>query len=548
MEISSEMNLKLVDTEIGMLDDIVNPPDPERVINGLRDTGYDFNTAIADIVDNSIAAEATVIDIRVNVDPQNEVTVYISDNGTGMDLAGLKNAMKYGSDHRADPSSLGKFGLGLKTASTSFCRKLSLISRGADNEIRKVQWDLDYVADNGWKLKQLGVLDDEVDIFEKTANGGTGTLVVWEKNDRIFLKEYKQKSAAQSALARMIEKLNFHLSVVYQRFLDAKFEDVPNVKILLNDQEILPWDPFCQSEENTETLAVKKIKVTLPNGDESSFTLKAYAIPRTDTFSSKQAEKQARVSTNYMGFYIYRENRLIHYGDWLNMFVKDPHDSLLRIDFSFDHTLDDAFNVDIKKSKIQLNETIYDYIAKQFLPAPHRAANQKYRTGVNEHVSQKSASAHSASNQNIDEKAPTIERSKVTVTDASKGEVVIHNDQGDFKHTIVVQSAEKPDECRVVPVDSLEGNMLWEPAIVEGKHAVLINKSHPYYQKIYYPVLQQSVLVTGMDALLWAMAETELNLYNDNTKDLYEDIRCYVSMALKKLVADLPDPELPTEE
>lgn len=548
MDNNNDVNIELGANILDFLDDIDNPPDPGRVIEGLRDTGYDFNTAVADIVDNSIAAAATKVEILINVDPQNEVTVYIADNGTGMNLAQLKNAMRYGSRRRPDPSSLGKFGLGLKTASTSFCKKLSVISRGDDGEVRKVQWDLDYVARKGWKLKQLSVNDDEMEVFEQTAGNGTGTLVVWEDNDRIFLRDYKQKSAAQNAMARMVDKLYFHLSVVYQRFIDTSFEDVPNVEIVLNNKKVLPWDPFCKNEPNTEELAVKTIKVKMPNGEESGFTLKAYAIPRSDTFSSKQAEKSANISTTYMGFYIYRENRLIHYGDWLGMFVKDPHDSLLRIDFSFDHTLDDAFNVDIKKSKIQLNETIYNYINKQFLPAPHRAANQKYRTGVNKSVSKKSENAHSASNQNIDEKAPAIERTKVTVTNASKGEVVIQNAQGEFKHTIVVQSAEKPDECRVVPVDSLEGNVLWEPAIIDGKHAVRINKSHPYYQKIYFPVLEQSVLVTGMDALLWAMAETELNLYNDATKDLYEDIRYQVSRALKKLVADLPEPDLSTEE
>ena len=144
-----DVNISLDDNNIVMENDFDNPPDPERVIEGLRDTGYDFNTAIADIIDNSIAAEASKIDILIDMDPQNEVTVYIADNGIGMNLSELRNAMKYGSDRRPDPSSLGKFGLGLKTASTSFCRKLSLISRGDDNTTRKVQWDLDYVAQKG---------------------------------------------------------------------------------------------------------------------------------------------------------------------------------------------------------------------------------------------------------------------------------------------------------------------------------------------------------------------------------------------------------------
>ena len=94
------------------------PPDPERIVNGLRDTGYNFNTAIADIVDNSISAKATVVNIDVTLDPELNVNVYISDNGCGMNMDGLKNAMKYGSSERPEKNSLGKFGLGLKTAST----------------------------------------------------------------------------------------------------------------------------------------------------------------------------------------------------------------------------------------------------------------------------------------------------------------------------------------------------------------------------------------------------------------------------------------------
>ena len=107
-------------------------PDPERIVNGLRDTGYNFNTAIADIVDNSIAAEATKVAIDVNMLPDMSIQVYIADNGTGMDKDGLINAMKYGSKAREEKHSLGKFGLGLKTASTAFCRQLSCRTKRND--------------------------------------------------------------------------------------------------------------------------------------------------------------------------------------------------------------------------------------------------------------------------------------------------------------------------------------------------------------------------------------------------------------------------------
>ena len=158
-------------------------PDPERIVNGLRDTGYNFNTAIADIVDNSIAAYATKVNIDIQMDPSMSVRVYIADDGIGMDLDGLKNAMKYGSKARAEKNSLGKFGLGLKTASTAFCKKLSLISRSREGApLQKVQWDLDYIGKKGkWLLQFPEIEIDEEEELDAIANGTHGTLVVWDK-------------------------------------------------------------------------------------------------------------------------------------------------------------------------------------------------------------------------------------------------------------------------------------------------------------------------------------------------------------------------------
>ena len=134
-----EQNKILTDEEIN---EIILEPDPARVMEGLRDTGYDFNTAMADLIDNSIAAHATVVKVHIILDPKNNVQVYIADNGIGMDKEGLLNAMRYGSQKRSDPSSLGKFGLGLKTASTAFCRSLSLLSKTEHSDYKKVQWAL----------------------------------------------------------------------------------------------------------------------------------------------------------------------------------------------------------------------------------------------------------------------------------------------------------------------------------------------------------------------------------------------------------------------
>jgi len=524
------------------LDDITLPPDPGRIINGLRDTGYNFNTAVADIIDNSIAAFATKVDISIDFSPQKELTVYVADNGCGMDMAGLKNAMKYGSDKRDDPGSLGKFGLGLKTSSTSFCRCLSVISRGAeDGTVRKVQWDLDYIVDsNDWKLRHFTVSPDEEEILDATAEGETGTLVIWEKIDRL-LKTYTNRGNAQKALEKAITGLYFHISMIFQRFLDQSDSRDRNVEINLNGKKVIAWDPFCTKETFTEKLADEEVIVEMPDGSTTSFKIKAYMIPRRDDFSTSSSRDLARLSNDMQGFYVYRENRLIHHSDWLGMFSKEPHFSLLRVEFSFDHTLDEAFNVDIKKSRILLNEEIINYIKDRIMPAPRRAAEERYRIGTKGKVAEQARDAHAASNKNIEDKAKAVEESTTEVT--GKDEIKLTNQHGTFSHKITIRSAPKPGQYRVIPVEVLPDGQLWNPCITDGKHAVEINQAHPYYQKVYFPVIAQNVMVTGMDALLWALAEAELSTFNSLNKEQYEDMRIVVSRCLKKLVADLPDPD-----
>ena len=147
------------------------PPDPARLVEGLRDTGYDFNMALADITDNSLDADASTISVNIAMDLGGEISVWVADDGYGMNEAELENAMKYGSESKKDPSSLGKFGLGLKTASTAFCRKFSVVSRAKDTDpYLKAVWDLDHVVNkHEWELlwedpskEEIAILDNMI--------------------------------------------------------------------------------------------------------------------------------------------------------------------------------------------------------------------------------------------------------------------------------------------------------------------------------------------------------------------------------------------------
>ncbi len=532
--------------ETTSLNDYELLPDPERIVTGLRDTGYNFNTAIADIVDNSISANASQVDINVIMDPDMNIKVYIADNGCGMNLDGLKNAMKYGSKERAEKNSLGKFGLGLKTASTAFCKKFSLISRDSkDSPLIKAQWDLDYIAQKGsWLLQFPDVDEDESELLDMVTNGESGTLLVWDNVDRL-LKDYKTSKNAEKALNKILDGLRFHLSMVFQRYLDPKDTRVKNIQIKVNTKEILFWDPFCTTEPVTKLLQAEDVPVEMPDGTKAMFHIAAYLIPKKGEYSSIEAEKKANLSNDFQGIYVYRENRLIHNGDWFGFMKKEPHFSLLRVDFSFDYKMDELLSVDIKKSRILLIGELAECIMK-FLGAPRREAEKRYREKENQKVHETGKGAHIPSNQNIESKAHELEGSTITPIDNENAE--IKNNTGTFKKAITIVNNVDPKENRVIPVQSIEGNALWEPALADGKHAVNINESHPFYKKIYGPYLAQHLVIEGLDDLLWALSEAENTTCSQASIENYEDMRYTVSRILKKLVADLPDPEIPSEE
>lgn len=527
-----------------MNQDFELPPDPKRVIEGLRDTGYDFNTAVADIVDNSIAANASLVDLTVAADLRGEIRVSIADNGDGMDLDGLKNAMQYGARARPNPASLGKYGLGLKTASTAFAKRLSVISRAkGDEDAIMATWDLDHVGNSKkWNLI-LGPPDAEgLAHLDKVAKGRAGTVVVWTKVDRL-LKEYENPAGAHArkALEAKLEDLKDHLSMTYQRFLDPKDKRASHVAMAVNAFPLKAWNPFMEGV--SELVGSETVEAETRAGKNASFTVRAFILPRKEEYSSLQLANEAKISAPRQGIYIYRENRLIVAASWLGMYQQEPHGSLLRVEFTFDHKLDEAFHLDIKKSKIGLNDDLYKWLKEQFLPAPRREADRRYREGEQKKVKGAAVGAHQNSNTNIGNREAAAGGAKVDVVDPTTGEVEVTNTHGHFRLKLPVSSANTPGEIYVQPVDGINNGLLFEPVMIERKRAVRINRSHPYYGKVYVPNIKNSVTVQGMDSLLWALAVAELTAMRDATSEHFRDLRYEMSRILDKLVEPLPDPK-----
>jgi len=538
--------------------DLINEPDAPRLIFGLRDTGYNVRTAAADIIDNSIAAEADQINVEIILREDGRKVIYFGDNGKGMDPDGVHWAMRYGAPQRDNPESLGKFGLGLKTASSSVCLRYTLISRkSAGQELAKLTWDLEHVAQQKqWEMLREPVTSDEREVFEELC-GDNGTLVIWEKCDRILTKDYEPGGTKEkAAINRLAESLAKHISLVYHRFLDKSDERERDVDISINQSLIDPWNPFYpKRSEQVLATAKQSLLVELPDGSEQVANIRAWILPHRSDMTKEEERTEARISNRAQGFYVYREGRLIQDGSWMEVFgAPEPHTSLLRIEFDFGYELDDAFRIDVKKSRILFHPDLADGL-RELLQPVYREAGKRYRR-QNREQTNSSKIDHTSANKNIGGTG-NASKPQVTSVDPETQSAIISNNMGPkIKLKLAVHNNVSPDTIYVEAVENITSGELWQPAFRsagDSGHApaVLLNKHHDFYQKIYKRAAANGFAVEGMDLLLWAFAVAEQNNTNEELEPIFEDIRNEISRNLHKLLRNVSDPEpdeLTTEE
>lgn len=532
------------------LSDLINEPDAARLIFGLRDTGYNVKTAAADVIDNSIAANADQIKVEIELRQNGRKLVYFGDNGDGMDAQGVHRAMRYGAPERENKESLGKFGLGLKTASSSVCLRFTVISRKDPTEqLAKLTWDLEHVAaERKWEMLQESVSHDEEEAFANLC-GHKGTLIIWEKCDRILTKDYEPGSSKEkNAIKNLASSLSAHLSLVYHRFLDKSDHRERNIQITVNEIPVEYWNPFYpQRSEQVLPEKQQKLIVELPDGSEEVANIRAWILPHRSEMTKSEESLYARISNKAQGFYVYREGRLIQDGSWLEVFgAPEPHTSLLRIEFDFDHLLDDAFRIDVKKSRILFHPDLAEALTSLLQPI-YREAGRRYRRQTRElHNAQ--GIDHSSANKNIAD-TTGASKPKVTSVDPATQSAVVSNNMGakiKLKHP--VQSNVSPNSIYVDAVEEITTGELWQPAFRSAGEtgyapAVLLNKHHDFYQKIYQRAAANGYAVEGMDLLLWAFAVAEQNNTNDEMAPIFEDIRTEISNNLRKLLRNVPDPQ-----
>lgn len=348
-------------------------PGPSELFESLRAFGYDLPTAIADVIDNSVAAKARNVWIDFNWRGRLS-QISIRDDGEGMTEGQLVQAMRPGSrnprDER-DANDLGRFGLGMKTASISQCRILSVLSRPKAGMAAFRRWDLDYIAAHAkgeWRLlKDMNLLPKtDAALLDSQASG---TVLFWDQLDQVVGDADVDDEEAQKHFRQSIDLVRDHLAMTFHRYLKGPGKII----IHLNGRSLEAWDPFLEDEDATDPVEEEKLEI-----DGITVFIKPFILPHHSKISPELHARAAgpRGWNAHQGFYIYRNKRLLVAGDWLGLGVqKEEHYKLARIRVDLPNTADLAWQIDVKKSRATPPQSLRRDLMRIARTARSRAAN-----------------------------------------------------------------------------------------------------------------------------------------------------------------------------
>jgi len=518
-------------------------PSAARLVESLRDTGYTKEAAFADIIDNSLAADASKIRIEIS-ELFGELRVVISDNGIGMSKEQLLSAMRYGSPKRDNPKSLGKFGMGLKTASTAFCQKLTVITTNG-HEISLRAWDLEVIRKTDrWQLEAPSTSEyiEDIEEFEEfIKEKSTGTMVIWEKIDRLISPDAKNHKKQIYSLVQEIEE---ELSAVFSKFISTGI--IITIKALDGEEKTInAWDPLCRnvlfSGENiaSRVIPTKLVNAELNNGKQCTFDVTGALIPSQNDLTPDE-QTQVRYTLDNQGFYIYREGRLIWHDGWPHrMYKKESKITRLRIELDFTHELDDIFNIDFRKSRVIIPPQVRKVLKEVISPWGNEL---KRKSGPVPPSVSDGLRNHSAATNAIDNHKDGTKNSDIAAGD--DGNLKIRNKHNQMPLQLTNVHVYPDKKVRVQEEEALQGNLLWEAALDGDNYTcVRLGQSHPYFSRLYEVLKGDTEAQKAIDMLLWSLAHAEFGEYSDKNKTVLRGFRQDVSNTLDHLSLELPEPE-----
>lgn len=359
-------------------------------MGSLRSMGYSFESAVADVIDNSISAHAKNIRILFPSTPLDELAIGILDDGDGMKGDVLFEAMRYGclsAEEERVEDDLGRFGMGMKSASLSQCRCLTVVSFDG-NTLNGFTWDYNHIIKTqDWIIQELEKYEiDKLPYIEKLKEQKKGTLVIWQDFDVIYNSSGGQ---VYSTLVDLRSSLENTLALIYHRFLSIT--GVQRLHMYINELDIKPLDPFL--EQHPKTTIKKEIELDIKdsNAIERIIKIRPFILPYATELREKDKQLIGGIENlrAKQGFYIYRNKRLIIWGTWFGMKQRAELTKNTRIRVDIPNTLDDIWSIDIKKQQASIPKQILQRLKKAVDEALEFSIRQQTYRGRTEKVDER---------------------------------------------------------------------------------------------------------------------------------------------------------------
>jgi len=365
-------------------------PNPEYLIKSIAEQGYSLESALADLIDNSISANANQVEVLIKTDEEPFI-LYLTDNGDGMDEKTLKTSMHFPStspDTSRKSDDLGRFGLGMKTASFSQTRKFTVLARKkGTTQYQARTWDLEALKDNKWQLivNSQAEIEKIVSAYKKQSNDNLGQFKIHEPNVIIVwyglykYEEYLEEENRRKALKREITEVTTdHLSLVFHRFMESKKQ---HLKLRVNNKQLQPFNPF--PEKNLRSVEFKQKGFGNDSIKLEGFILPSYSIEETNESNITKWTTKYRSLLDMEGIYIYRANRIILFGGWNGLIKKAPRLQLARLRVEIGNGVDHLLHLNVAKSQVIIPHDLKDAFESYINELKDEAKKEFFNRGVN---------------------------------------------------------------------------------------------------------------------------------------------------------------------
>lgn len=373
-------------------------PNPEYLIKSIAEQGYSLETALADLIDNSISANSDKIEILTDFSDSNQINLFITDNGDGMSSSELTASMKFPSssvDHKREKSDLGRFGLGLKTASFSQTRRFTVISKKNKGEFSARTWDVSYLKKVAkWRI----IVNTKDEIFrllerysacsQNFANQfesyEPSTLVIWQG-----LFKYQNFIDSHNRNEALINQLNKetreYLGIVFHRFMQRQNNPL---KIRINNWLVDYFDPFPIDKRND----LRSLGVFERVFKEDVFKVEPFVLPVSAIKDEKKHGGWVTPNRHLMdleGLYIYRGNRVIYFGGWNGLIKRQANLKLGRLKVDVGNINDDVLQLNVAKSKISIPYELNRGFLEKVIQLKEEAKKEYFNHGIRDVSSSK---------------------------------------------------------------------------------------------------------------------------------------------------------------